>query len=127
MSVRGGVGERGGAAGARLHAWHVPLAVSWASLPRPAPPCPPTPTPPQHTPFNPQGGVAIDSSGQALDTAFKPIPGLYAAGEVSGGVHGANRLGGNSLLECTVFGRRAGQAAATFTQAATADGGIAVA
>jgi succinate dehydrogenase/fumarate reductase flavoprotein subunit len=41
-----------------------------------------------------------------------PIVGLYAAGEVSGGLHGANRLGGNSLAECVVFGRIAGQQAA---------------
>eukprot|EP00923_Selenidium_pygospionis_P052175 GHVN01090279.1.p1 GENE.GHVN01090279.1~~GHVN01090279.1.p1 ORF type:complete len:873 (-),score=165.53 GHVN01090279.1:703-3321(-) len=41
------------------------------------------------------------------------LPGLYAAGEVSGGVHGENRLGGNSLLECVVFGRVAGASAAT--------------
>jgi fumarate reductase flavoprotein subunit len=40
------------------------------------------------------------------------IRGLYAAGEVSGGLHGANRLGGNSLAECVVFGRIAGQQAA---------------
>ena len=37
------------------------------------------------------------------------IPGLYAAGEVAGGVHGNNRLGGNSLLDCVVFGRVAGR------------------
>ncbi|CAJ1359171.1 unnamed protein product [Effrenium voratum] len=42
------------------------------------------------------------------------IPGLYAAGEVAGGVHGNNRLGGNSLLDCVVFGRVAGQAAAKY-------------
>ncbi len=40
------------------------------------------------------------------------LPGLYAAGEVSGGMHGSNRLGGNSLSDLLVFGRRAGQAAA---------------
>jgi succinate dehydrogenase/fumarate reductase flavoprotein subunit len=41
-----------------------------------------------------------------------PIARVFAAGEVSGGVHGANRLGGNSLTECVVFGRIAGQQAA---------------
>lgn len=41
-----------------------------------------------------------------------PIRGVFAAGEVSGGLHGANRLGGNSLAECVVFGRIAGQQAA---------------
>jgi flavocytochrome c len=46
----------------------------------------------------------------------RPIEGLFAAGEVSGGVHGANRLGGNSLLECAIFGRIAGDRAATILQ-----------
>ena len=63
-----------------------------------------------------QGGVAINPDAQVLDANGMPIPGLYAAGEVSGGLHGANRLGGNSLLECAVFGRRAGRAAASFAQ-----------
>jgi succinate dehydrogenase/fumarate reductase flavoprotein subunit len=44
------------------------------------------------------------------------IPGLFIAGEVSGGVHGHNRLMGNSLLEITVFGRRAGRSAASYVQ-----------
>ena len=52
------------------------------------------------------GGVVIDSAGATT------LPGLFAAGEVCGGVHGANRLGGNALLEALVFGRRAGRAAA---------------
>lgn len=47
-----------------------------------------------------------------LKTDGLPIRGLFAAGEVSGGLHGANRLGGNSLAECVVFGRIAGQQAA---------------
>jgi succinate dehydrogenase/fumarate reductase flavoprotein subunit len=46
-----------------------------------------------------------------LDAKNKPIPGLYAAGEVAGGIHGNNRLGGNSL-DCLVFGRAAGKHAA---------------
>jgi len=55
------------------------------------------------------GGIAIDSEGHALaERDGLPMPGLYAIGEASGGVHGDNRLGGNSLLECTVFGRRVG-------------------
>ena len=52
------------------------------------------------------GGLEID------DQCETPVPGLYAAGEVSGGVHGTNRLMGNSLLDVVVFGRRAGAAAA---------------
>mmetsp|Transcript_70373 Transcript_70373/g.131646 ORF Transcript_70373/g.131646 Transcript_70373/m.131646 type:complete len:498 (-) Transcript_70373:203-1696(-) len=59
------------------------------------------------------GGCAINSTAEVLDNNDQPIPGLYAAGEVSGGVHGHNRLGGNSLLECVVFGLAAGRAAAT--------------
>lgn len=55
------------------------------------------------------GGVAIDTEGQVLNAEGNPIIGLYAAGEVTGGVHGKNRLGGNSLLECAVFGRKIGQ------------------
>ncbi|KAI3438218.1 hypothetical protein D9Q98_000655 [Chlorella vulgaris] len=59
------------------------------------------------------GGVAMDSDARALDASGNPIPGLFVAGEVAGGLHGANRLGGNSMLECVVFGRRAGRNAAT--------------
>jgi len=47
------------------------------------------------------------------------IPGLFIAGEVSGGVHGQNRLMGNSLLEVTVFGRRAGRSACDYAQEVT--------
>ncbi|EFN54784.1 hypothetical protein CHLNCDRAFT_134736 [Chlorella variabilis] len=62
------------------------------------------------------GGVAISREAQALDASGVPVPGLFAAGEVAGGLHGANRLGGNSLLECVVFGRRAGRNAAAFVR-----------
>ncbi|MFE9425375.1 fumarate reductase/succinate dehydrogenase flavoprotein subunit [Kitasatospora sp. NPDC006697] len=56
------------------------------------------------------GGVEVDP-----DTAASPaVPGLYAAGEVAGGMHGANRLGGNSLSDLLVFGRRAGLHAAAY-------------
>jgi len=58
------------------------------------------------------GGLAIDSRAQVLGKSGEPIPNLLAAGEVTGGVHGANRLAGNSLLDCTVFGRIAGKQAA---------------
>lgn len=44
------------------------------------------------------GGLEIDDQSQVIDTAGKPIPGLFASGEIAGGVHGANRLGGSSLL-----------------------------
>ncbi|MGY1763883.1 fumarate reductase/succinate dehydrogenase flavoprotein subunit [Geodermatophilus sp. SYSU D00779] len=53
------------------------------------------------------GGVEVDP-----DTAAASVPGLFAAGEVAGGMHGSNRLGGNSLSDLLVFGRRAGVAAA---------------
>jgi len=54
------------------------------------------------------GGIVINKYTQVLDAKRKPIPNLFAAGECTGGVHGKNRLMGNSLLEITVFGRRAG-------------------
>merc|ERR1712242_676228 len=56
------------------------------------------------------GGLEIDVDSAVYDTNEKVIPGLYAAGEVARGVHGNNRLGGNSLLDCVVFGRVSGQA-----------------
>lgn len=57
------------------------------------------------------GGVKINEEAQALDQNDKAIPGLYIAGEAMGGVHGTNRLGGNSLLDCVVFGRVSGRTA----------------
>merc|ERR1712072_360187 len=54
------------------------------------------------------GGLEVDVNSMCIDAMGKAIPGLYAAGEVAGGVHGNNRLGGNSLLDCVVFGRVAG-------------------
>ncbi|PWY75320.1 Flavocytochrome c [Aspergillus sclerotioniger CBS 115572] len=62
------------------------------------------------------GGVVINERSQVLDGQGQPIPGLWAAGEITGGLHGQNRLGGSSLLECVVFGRIAGDEAATFYQ-----------
>jgi flavocytochrome c len=58
------------------------------------------------------GGIKINTDGEVLNSQDKVIPGLFAAGEVTGGVHGKNRLGGNSLLECVVFGRVSGRTAA---------------
>ncbi|MDA8044896.1 MAG: FAD-binding protein, partial [Actinomycetota bacterium] len=55
------------------------------------------------------GGVEVDP-----DSASSRVPGLYAAGEVAGGMHGANRLGGNSLGDLLVFGKRAGEHAAAY-------------
>lgn len=60
------------------------------------------------------GGVAISTESEVLDIQSRPIPGLYAAGEVTGGVHGFNRLGGNAVADTVVFGRRAGEHAAKY-------------
>lgn len=60
------------------------------------------------------GGLEITTSAEVLGANGRPIPGLYAAGEVMGGVHGNNRLGGNSLLDCVVYGRVAGKACANY-------------
>merc|ERR1712031_144696 len=60
------------------------------------------------------GGLEIDVDSAVLGQDGKAIPGLYAAGEIAGGVHGNNRLGGNSLLDCVVFGRVAGKAATKY-------------
>lgn len=58
------------------------------------------------------GGIRVDA-----DTAQTRVPGLFAAGEVAGGMHGANRLGGNSLSDLLVFGRRAGMGASEYVKA----------
>jgi len=58
------------------------------------------------------GGLKIDTGARVLDMNDKPIPGLYAAGEVTGGIHGANRLGGNAITDISVFGKIAGANAA---------------
>lgn len=58
------------------------------------------------------GGVTINHKAQVLKTDGSVIPGLYAAGEVVGGIHGTNRLGGNALADIMVFGRIAGENAA---------------
>jgi len=65
------------------------------------------------------GGVEINVKAQVLNGKGEPIPGFFAAGEVCGGVHGKNRLMGNSLLEITVFGRTAGMSAAEYIKNVT--------
>merc|ERR1719199_1816133 len=60
------------------------------------------------------GGLEIDANSLVIGATGKPIKGLYAAGEIAGGVHGNNRLGGNSLLDCVVFGRVAGKHCAEY-------------
>ncbi len=57
------------------------------------------------------GGIKINTEAQVLNAEGKAIAGLYAAGEVTGGVHGGNRLGGNALTDLIVFGRIAGRSA----------------
>ena len=56
------------------------------------------------------GGVQINPCAQVLDPHGSVIPGLYAAGEVTGGIHAGNRLGGNAVTEIIVSGRTAAQA-----------------
>lgn len=60
------------------------------------------------------GGIEVTPDSEVKDTQGKVITGLYASGEIAGGVHGANRLGGSSLLGCVVFGRVAGDSASRF-------------
>ncbi|PGG95744.1 hypothetical protein AJ79_09897 [Helicocarpus griseus UAMH5409] len=57
------------------------------------------------------GGIEINDKAQVLNAEKKPFEGLFACGELAGGVHGANRLGGSSLLGCVVYGRVAGDSA----------------
>ena len=60
------------------------------------------------------GGVKINTSTQVINTQGDVIPGLFAAGEVTGGIHGSNRLGGNALTDTIVFGRIAGKSASDY-------------
>jgi flavocytochrome c len=64
------------------------------------------------------GGLQINEDSEVLGAGDKAIGGLYAGGEAAGGVHGSNRLGGNSLLDCVVFGRVSGRTAARYLTAA---------
>ena len=67
------------------------------------------------------GGLKINPNAEVLDTEGNVIDGLFAAGEVTGGVHGANRLGGNAVADFVVFGRIAGTNAAAYAQEALAE------
>ncbi len=60
------------------------------------------------------GGVKINENAEVLDAEGNPIPGVFAAGEVTGGVHGGNRLGGNAVTDIVTFGRIAGASAANY-------------
>lgn len=60
------------------------------------------------------GGVEINDKAQVLNQSKEPFDGLFACGELAGGVHGANRLGGSSLLGCVVYGRVAGDSASNY-------------
>jgi succinate dehydrogenase/fumarate reductase flavoprotein subunit len=58
------------------------------------------------------GGLEVDLNSSVIDTNGNAITGFYASGELAGGIHGNNRLGINSLLDCVVFGRVVGKQAA---------------
>ncbi len=62
------------------------------------------------------GGLVIDTHCRVLRADGSPVPGLFAAGEVTGGIHGMNRIGGNAGTEVLVFGRIAGESAAAFAE-----------
>ncbi|WP_304855282.1 flavocytochrome c [Adlercreutzia caecimuris] len=63
------------------------------------------------------GGIRVNVESEAVSADGKVIPGLYAAGEVTGGIHGSNRLGGNAIADCMTFGRNAGTNAAKYALA----------
>lgn len=62
------------------------------------------------------GGVKINTETQVINKEDKTIPGLYAAGEVTGGLHGNNRIGGNAVADIIIFGRQAGNQSASFAK-----------
>ena len=73
------------------------------------------------------GGIEINDKSEVLNSEGKPFDGLYACGELAGGVHGANRLGGSSLLGCVVYGRVAGSSASQYLFQKVITGGISTA
>ena len=60
------------------------------------------------------GGLKINTEAQVINKAGNPIPGLYAAGEVTGGIHGAERLGGNAVADFCIFGKIAADSAVNY-------------
>ena len=62
------------------------------------------------------GGIKINSNAEVVNKSGNPVPGLYAAGEVTGGVHGGNRLGGNAVTDIIVFGQIAGTSAVNYSK-----------
>lgn len=69
------------------------------------------------------GGIEINDQAQCLNSSGKPFDGLFVCGELAGGVHGANRLGGSSLLGCVVYGRVAGDSASKYLFQRVLNGG----
>ena len=57
------------------------------------------------------GGIVINTRAEVLDVNGNPVPGLYAAGEVTGGIHGGNRLGGNAVADICIYGKIAADSA----------------
>jgi flavocytochrome c len=70
------------------------------------------------------GGIEINDQAQCLNSEGKPFDGLFVCGELAGGVHGANRLGGSSLLGCVVYGRVAGESASKYLFQKVLSGGV---
>ncbi|KAB8611446.1 hypothetical protein FH972_025951 [Carpinus fangiana] len=70
------------------------------------------------------GGIEINDKAQVLNNQGKPFDGLFVCGELAGGVHGANRLGGSSLLGCVVYGRVAGDSASQYLFQKVLTGGV---
>ncbi|KAI9698495.1 MAG: hypothetical protein M1836_004076 [Candelina mexicana] len=73
------------------------------------------------------GGIEINDKAEVLNADGKPFEGLFACGELAGGVHGANRLGGSSLLGCVVYGRVAGDSASNYLYKQVLSGGVSTA
>ena len=63
------------------------------------------------------GGVTINTHAEVLDEQQQPLSGIFAAGEVVGGIHGGNRIGGNAVADIVIFGRIAGENAAEYALA----------